>query len=307
MHDVEVIVQPLPAHVAAVTELVHTATRARGFRPLDDQHWIELTHGGGPGFVGLLAWNDDHSALDGYAQLSQGNESFGLQVVIHPNRAAFGDTLVQAAVRAVADRGGGLVNWWVFHAADATTQLPTQSGFTPGRMLLQMRRPLPVGQRSPVITRSFRVGHDEAEWVAVNNRAFAGHLEQGGWTVDAVKLRQAEPWFDPDGFRIYEADGRMAAFCWTKIHPADAADSGGVVLGEIYVIAVDPDFVGRGLGRALTLAGLDWLSDRDVPMGMLYVDSANTAAVGLYESLGFEVHHRDQAFVAEVSASTGRE
>jgi mycothiol synthase len=303
VHDVEVIHQPLPEHLAAITELVAVATAANGFRPLDDQHWLELTHGGDAGFVGILVWNADRT-LDGYAQLSHGNDSVGLQVVLRPEGPEVGLELVQAAQAAVAERGGALVNWWVFHATSDSPGLPTKCGFTAGRALLQMRRPLPVGQRSAVTTRGFRVGHDEADWVSVNNRAFADHLEQGGWTVDEVTRREAEPWFNPDGFRIYDIDGRMAAFCWTKIHPADSADSGGVMLGEIYVIAVDPDFVGQGLGRALTLAGLDWLADHDVPMGMLYVDAANKAAVGLYESLGFEVHHRDQAFVAEVAAST---
>ena len=47
------------------------------------------------------------------------------------------------------------------------------------------------------------------------------------------------------------SDGRLAGFCWTKVH-----DDEEPPLGEIYVIAVDPDFVGRGLGRALTVAGL---------------------------------------------------
>ena len=307
MHDVEVIRQLLPAHMAAITNLAQAATRANGFRPLDDQHWIELTHGGGPGFVGLLAWNATHTALEGYAQLSHTNQSYGLQLVLPPEASLSGETLVRAALGEVAAAGGGLVNWWVFHATESSSELPARCGFSPGRVQLQMRRPLPVGRRSPVVTRSFRVDHDETDWVRVNNRAFSGHLEQGGWTVEDVRARESESWFDPEGFRLYESDGRLAAFCWTKIHLADAADSGGVVLGEIYVIAVDPDFAGQGLGRALTLAGLDSLSDREVAMGMLYVDSANVAAVGLYESLGFEVHHRDAAFVTEVGSASGQE
>ena len=59
------------------------------------------------------------------------------------------------------------------------------------------------------------------------------------------------------------------------------------------MIAVDPPFHGRGLGKALTLAGLEHLSSLGITNSMLYVESDNTAAVATYEKLGFTVSRTD--------------
>ena len=75
------------------------------------------------------------------------------------------------------------------------------------------------------------------------------------------------------------------------------------VLGEIYVIAVNPDFRGLGLGRSLTLAGLDSIHRRGIDVGMLYVDADNTPAVGLYLALGFTIHHTNRAYTADIQPS----
>ena len=40
-------------------------------------------------------------------------------------------------------------------------------------------------------------------------------------------------------------------------------------------------------GKALTIAGLNYLRSRSLPMAMLYVDANNAPALHLYESLGF--------------------
>jgi mycothiol synthase len=147
------------------------------------------------------------------------------------------------------------------------------------------------------------VGRDEHAWLEVNNRAFAGHPEQGGWTLDTIKQREHADWFDPNGFLVaFDRDG-LAGFCWTKIHPAMPPKE-PVALGEIYVIGADPARQGRGLGRALTVGGLASIANRGVTMGMLYVDGANTAAVGLYRSLGFTTHRVDLAYGIQVEART---
>ncbi len=67
------------------------------------------------------------------------------------------------------------------------------------------------------------------------------------------------------------------------------------------MIAVDPDFQGLGLGRQLTVAGLDAIARRGVTTGMLHVDAANTAALGMYERLGFHTHRTDIAFTGTSS------
>jgi mycothiol synthase len=215
------------------------------------------------------------------------------ELVVHPGHRGrgYGRALSDALI---AGTGGAGVRLWAHGELPAALGLAKAAGYTRFRALWQMRMPLASLGSVPgsaaaappdVSIRTFRPGADEEAWLAVNGRAFAHHPEQGSWSRQDLLLREAEPWFDPDGFFLAERDGRLAGFHWTKVHPAGG--TGGAPLGEVYVVGVDPGQQGGGLGRALTLAGLRHLRERGLGEVMLYVDEDNTAAVRMYAALGF--------------------
>ncbi|MFV0307924.1 MAG: mycothiol synthase [Desertimonas sp.] len=289
--DVVTSADRTPAAVVAEVEVEDLAGRA-GTMSLSDQHRLALSHDAPDRHVAVVRDGTTASgALLAFAQLVPGAEAASLEVLI--DQRSDPATVIGTLIPPLLDLATTTVHWWWSSPADADTAIVRGLGATAERHLLQMRRPLPTGLEVSVDTRAFRPGEDEAAWVEVNNRAFAAHPEQGRWSVSDVEQREDEPWFDPDGFRLHERDGQLAAFCWTKLHDGDP------VLGEIYVIGVDPEFQGLGLGRQLTVAGLDSIARRGVTHGMLYVDEDNVAAVGLYRALGFTVHHTDVAFIFE--------
>lgn len=168
----------------------------------------------------------------------------------------------------------------------------TARGYIRHRALWRFVRPLTDLPDKPmpdgVTTRAFVPGQDEDQWLAVNAAAFAGHPDQGRWTRADVEAREAEPWFDPDGFLLAERDGVMLGFHWTKVHHSG--------VGEVYVLGVGPEAQGLGLGPALLTAGLEHLAGKGVRDAMLYVDDSNPAALGLYHRYGFTTSDLDTQY-----------
>ncbi|MXW75550.1 MAG: mycothiol synthase [Acidimicrobiaceae bacterium] len=218
-----------------------------------------------------------------------------------PNEGDCTWSLIAAEDRRQFDLQASLTEWLAAHR-DETVQLWLREvdeqahaiavalGFEPYRDLWQLRCDLP-NSPSGLDTKPFSES-DIDTFVAVNNRAFHWHPEQSGLTAAAVRRSMSEPWFNADGFRLLHNDeGRLMGFCWTKIHRDTDPN-----LGEIYVIAVDPDFHGQGLGKPMTLAGLEWLAAQGLTDGMLYVESDNHAANATYAAIGFSRHHTDRAY-----------
>ncbi len=272
------------SEVAGALAVVREATAADGAGPLSEHAVLALR----AGRAGLTIVDGDPQGSGGgvvaYAHLDparDGEPATG-ELVVHPAFRKRGHG--RALLRALLAEAGGPLRVWAHGDLPAAAALAEAEGLARARALFQLRRPaagpLPeVELADGVRLRTFEPGGDERAWLRLNGRAFADHPEQGAWTLDDLRDREAEDWFDPAGFFLAERAGVPAGFHWTKAHP------GGI--GEVYVVGVDPDAQGLGLGRALTLAGLHHLRDRGLDEFMLYVDESNTAAVRLYESLGF--------------------
>jgi mycothiol synthase len=310
------VVQPVrfagrldPVGVSEVLALAAETGGADGVHPLSEDAVLRLRGAGVEGAVVHLMSRPPGGGLAGYAQLdlSEAGEGPTGELFVHPEhrRHGLGRELLDAAVStaAGADPAARLRIW--AHGDDPGARvLADRAGFIRARVLWQMRRPLTttlpdVPMPAGVTLRAFRPGTDDHAWLAVNGRAFDHHPEQGRWTADDLRVRMAEPWFDPAGFLLaVDGDGKMLGFHWTKVHPAAPRSDGTVQgpIGEIYVLGVDPGGHRRGLGAALSVAGLRHLRDRGLADAMLYVDESNAAAVALYTRLGFTVFATDVSY-----------
>jgi mycothiol synthase len=278
-----------PARIEAVVKLAEAATAADGAAPLNEAALLHLRRPR-PGVVHLLA--DQAGHLIGYAQLHGEPPSRTGELVVHPDHR--GQGVGRKLLAAMITQGPLRV--WAMGETGAAQALARGSQLVPVRRLLIMKRSLagviPVSPPPTGVTiRTFVVGEDEREWLAVNARAFAGHPEQGRIGLDDLTDRMAEPWFDPEGFFVAIRDSAMIGFHWTKQHP------GG--LGEVYVLGVDPEAGGEGLGRALLSIGLEYLRQRGNTEVELYVEADNQPAVALYGGYGFRVVSRDVMYASK--------
>lgn len=296
-----------------ILDLLEEARRIEGHAPVGEHKASHLAVGA-HNWVGILAY--DEQRLVGYAHTRWNSWTgpepptprLAVEVVVHPDwyDAPVARHLL-AETRAVLGRaGGGLLYLWVHRVEDAHDTLAARLGFAIQRQLAYMTRDLesrPSGPVLPegVVVRAYRPGQDDAALLAVNNRAFEGHPENGGWTPEELAARRSLDWFDPEGLITAWRGEELLGFHWTKWHGhTDEEPPAHEPVGEVYVLAVDPAAQGLGLGRALLDAGLGHLYDRGCRRAILYVDTANAGAVRLYSSQGFRTLYQEVCYEEQV-------
>lgn len=254
------------------------------------------------GRVHALLQKSDAAELQGVALALVDDPA---EVVVAPEFRGHG--LGTALVLSALDRQGAV---WAYGNLPPAAAIAARLALVPVRELLQMRRELPLRDRSAVHwpnqvrVRTFVPGQDEAAFLGVNSRAFSWHPEQGRLDLAGLRAEMTQDWFDPDGFFLaVVADAsapsgdRVLGFHWTKVH------AGRPPIGEVYVLGVDPEAAVRGLGGPLTEVGLEYLARRGLGAVILYVEGDNERAVRLYERFGFSTSMRNVVYARSAAGT----
>lgn len=271
-----------PALPVWFDELVARAKVADGQPPFSDQAIVDARRGERQ----LVAIGDYAAALLKSAAPTEAEFVVDPEVRGHGH----GTALIESLLELSPDE----LLIWAHGDHPAARALAARFGFDAVRRLLQLRAEVAPagiepwdspGSDAALRISTFRPGTDEDEWIALNARAFAHHPEQGSVTRADLEDLEHEKWFNPQDFLLVKSNDRIIGYCWLKLEDREP--------GEFYVVGVDPDRQGTGLGRALVAAGLARLARRGIRTAALYVEADNEAGVRLYRSFGFTDHSVD--------------
>ena len=297
--------QLTPDQQTGVLALIKSATDHDLIPPISDHILLHLRHGGDKSDSHLVI--TENEKIIGYAHLDQTDLVAGpaVELVVDPDhrQSGIGNQLISEAIKICGQK----LRLWSHGDLPAASKLAIANNFIKIRTVIQMSKSLgeitPISDIDNSITiRTFLPGLDSDNWLTLNNKAFTNHPEQGNWSINDLNLRLKEDWFDEKGFFIAEKQNLMVGATWTKIHGATSHQHDGEeshdhpAIGEIYITAVDPSFNRVGIGGALTITALNYLKYQGLNQVILYVDEENTAAINLYQSLGFKEFGKDLLF-----------
>jgi mycothiol synthase len=172
----------------------------------------------------------------------------------------------------------------------AAKSLLSKLGFRFVRRFLQLRLDMAKLRGQDIDQAAWQCRHlqpgEEDKLTQIQNCSFTGTWGFNPNSVEEISYYANLSRCSPEDV-VFACDGdKVIGYCWTRtIHKAGVNEG----KGQIFMLGVDPDYRGRGVGKAVLFAGLLYLKEKGFQIAELTVDSENQAAYTLYRSVGFEV------------------
>jgi mycothiol synthase len=302
-----------------------TSLAIRNYRPGDEAQWLALLRAApdfpysifnrSPSLDALrvllehpymdaarnLFFAESGGGLAGYAELwhAPGGRRAVVRVLVHPawRRQGLRTGLLRAAEARARELGAQYLDIQIESLQEGGRAFLEARDFRPVHQSWQMVMCDLAGAAQPVWpsgygVRSFIVGEDEAVSRHLENESFADEWEYVPVAEGEIEGFVRSPSFRADGVTYAVHDEQVVGECWSWMDEQGIAQS-GEKQGDIWCLCVHPRHRGRGLGRALLLAGVQWLRQQGMAGATLYVDGANDRARHLYDSVGFVAARTD--------------
>jgi len=222
----------------------------------------------------------------------------GLGVAPQFRKRGVGRELVKKAIESLRERGMETAQCMVRDDKPICKHIFDSMGFGLTRIFSKMRRkmdtiPSSIGENKDVRIRAMKEGIEDIELVRrLYNEAFSEHFNFRPLTLEEWKHWSKNPDFDREGwfFALLE-DKPMGHVCtWID---SKFVKFKGIKRGSIDSIGVLKPYRKKGIGISLVLCALEYLKSREMTEVELGVDDLNeTAAIKLYEKVGFKVIHK---------------
>jgi mycothiol synthase len=217
-----------------------------------------------------------------------------LSFLIHPKhrRKGLPAKLIECGIGHTRELGVRIVHINILQECVTGKRLLNKMGFRFVRRFLELRLDLPktllpdISKMAPLF-RHLECG-EEDRLTEIQNRSFADSWGYNTNTLEEVIYRTSLPNFSPEDIILAWDAEKPIGYCWTRINfwkNKSTSESHG----RIYMLGVDPDHRGRGIGKQVLLAGLSYLKSRGLRVVELTVDHKNKTACALYSSVGFKL------------------
>jgi ribosomal protein S18 acetylase RimI-like enzyme len=238
-----------------------------------------------------MLWEEADGTPVAYALMAPPSTALTFQVHPHARGSGLETQILTWAMAGAQEqarqRGRTFSLWCRCHESETERRtLLEGAGFRPLpardlRLVRPLDIPLPVAHLpTDFILRGGVYGEELEQYQELHRAVFDG--------IGMVLDYHQSPGYQPDLDVIaVDAAGTFAAFCLCELHQV-ADSSGEYTVGEIGVIGTRPTQQRRGLGRALLLTGMHRLKERGATSVFLETEQAETQALRLFTSLGFQ-------------------